>query len=357
MNNQFDLNTLYGLNKTIGAKANLSEYDNILDKANNYPTDKLDNNIEVTNKKQEDTQLVPAEERVTKDDTGTANINIKKQNINPAINHNNDNIPITQQGGCSQCSMHRQDEYYKNKQYTTAGTSSPIRPNNYQDFALIESHAGLTETPVTLLQNRDITQNSINSINNTGKPSDNNTEEGGVFMNNTNMAGAEMGNIGMPGNGMNHMGMPNMGMPNMNNIGRSTNFPNNTMGNTSATGNVGMTGNINSGISGLDQNILTGADTAELGLFLRNLIESIQNNSTPSQYKVTAESLQYLNGFLRTQMGKLAEIEFLIGTNTTVIKRGYLTAIGANYLILQDVNSRQMTVCDFYNIKFVTFYL
>lgn len=353
MNNQFDLNTLYGLNRAKGANPNSSKHNNMLDEENDYIADKSANiNTENTIETQKSTQLVPAEETIVRDDTVTANDNTKEQTSNPTIYPKNDNIPITQLGGCSQCNMNKQDEYYQNKQYTTKGTSSPIRANNYQDFTLIESHTGLTETPVTLLQNRDILENSTGSLNNAVKPLDNNTETGGIFMNNTNMAGAGMGNIGMSGNGMN-----NMGVPNINNIGRSTNIPNNTMGNASVTGNIGMTDNINSGVSGLDQNILTGTDTAELGLFLRNLIESIQNNSVQSQYRVTAESLQYLNGFLRTQIGKLAEIEFLIGTNTTVIKRGYLTAIGANYLILQDVNSRQMTVCDFYNIKFVTFYL
>lgn len=71
---------------------------------------------------------------------------------------------------------------------------------------------------------------------------------------------------------------------------------------------------------------------------------------------VSTDSLQYMNGYLRTQVGKMAEIEFLVGNNNTAIKRGYITNVGANYIILRELNSNGKIICDYYNIKFVTIF-
>lgn len=71
---------------------------------------------------------------------------------------------------------------------------------------------------------------------------------------------------------------------------------------------------------------------------------------------ITTESLQYLNGFLRTQIGNRVKVEFLIGTNTYLDKSGLLVAVGANYIILQEAMSDDFIVCDFFNIKFITIY-
>ncbi len=70
----------------------------------------------------------------------------------------------------------------------------------------------------------------------------------------------------------------------------------------------------------------------------------------------SAESMQYLNGFLRTQIGNRIRVEFLIGTNTYLERSGKLVAMGANYIILQEAMSDDLLVCDFFNIKFVTIY-
>lgn len=73
----------------------------------------------------------------------------------------------------------------------------------------------------------------------------------------------------------------------------------------------------------------------------------------PEPYRVTPESIQYLNGFLRSQIGRLVEIEFLIGTNDTVKKTGYLLGIGANYILMSEEGTNHLLTADFYNIKFV----
>ena len=71
---------------------------------------------------------------------------------------------------------------------------------------------------------------------------------------------------------------------------------------------------------------------------------------------VTTESMQYMNGFLRTQLGKRVRVQFLIGTNSFLDKMGKLIGVGANYILLQEAMSDDVLVCDFFTIKFVTIY-
>lgn len=71
---------------------------------------------------------------------------------------------------------------------------------------------------------------------------------------------------------------------------------------------------------------------------------------------IPGESLQYLNGFLRTQLGRTVTVEFLVGANTLVDRTGVLLAVGANYILINEIQSDDITACDFYNIKFIRFY-
>ena len=73
-------------------------------------------------------------------------------------------------------------------------------------------------------------------------------------------------------------------------------------------------------------------------------------------FPVTAESLQYLNGFLRTQIGRKVRVEFLIGTSTMTDRIGVLIGVGANYILLNEIETDDILACDFYNIKFIRFY-
>lgn len=73
-------------------------------------------------------------------------------------------------------------------------------------------------------------------------------------------------------------------------------------------------------------------------------------------YPITAESIQYLNGFIRSQIGRNVSIEFLVGTNQLVTKEGFLVAVGANFILLNQKGTNDILACDFYNIKFITFY-
>ncbi|QEY35959.1 hypothetical protein FL966_08030 [Caproiciproducens galactitolivorans] len=80
------------------------------------------------------------------------------------------------------------------------------------------------------------------------------------------------------------------------------------------------------------------------------------NQAPPQSVTINADSLQYLNGFLRTQIGRPVLVEFLIGTNTLVDRSGTLLGVGVNYILLQEAETDDLLACDFYNIKFIKFY-
>lgn len=62
-------------------------------------------------------------------------------------------------------------------------------------------------------------------------------------------------------------------------------------------------------------------------------------------------SLQYLNGFYRTQIGKYVRIEQQINSSDIEIRYGYLIGVGINYLLLQDSTTGNVFAIDSYSIK------
>lgn len=66
--------------------------------------------------------------------------------------------------------------------------------------------------------------------------------------------------------------------------------------------------------------------------------------------------LGYIQGFLRTQIGRHVKIEFVIGTNMFIDREGYLVDVGIDYLIINEVNTDDYLLCDMYSIKFVRIY-
>lgn len=64
------------------------------------------------------------------------------------------------------------------------------------------------------------------------------------------------------------------------------------------------------------------------------------------------EGLQYLNGYLRTQISRNLEVEFLVGSTNILKKEGRLVGVGLNYILLEDMKTGDILACDFYNIKF-----
>lgn len=67
-------------------------------------------------------------------------------------------------------------------------------------------------------------------------------------------------------------------------------------------------------------------------------------------------NVQYLNGFLRTQIGKYIRVQQLIGSNIIEDRYGYLIGVGINYILMQELSTDNVLALDFYNIKFVYIY-
>lgn len=64
------------------------------------------------------------------------------------------------------------------------------------------------------------------------------------------------------------------------------------------------------------------------------------------------ESIQYTQGWLRTQIGKYMKFEFLIGTNLFIDREGILLEVGISYIVLQEAGTNDLVMCDLYSIKF-----
>lgn len=62
----------------------------------------------------------------------------------------------------------------------------------------------------------------------------------------------------------------------------------------------------------------------------------------------------YTPAFLREHIGKLMQIEFLIGTNNIVSRIGFLENVGANYILLRSFEGDSLIYADIYSIKFIT---
>jgi hypothetical protein len=81
-----------------------------------------------------------------------------------------------------------------------------------------------------------------------------------------------------------------------------------------------------------------------------------QQSASTAPAPISQSSIQYLNGFMRTQIGRVVRVDFLVGTNTMVEKVGVLLAVGANYILINELETDDILACDYYNIKFIKFY-
>lgn len=102
---------------------------------------------------------------------------------------------------------------------------------------------------------------------------------------------------------------------------------------------------------------LTPANTLPSGATLSDGIKkSLGIPHSGRSVTITPESLQFHNGFLRTQIGRRVTVDFLIGSNTIVTKSGYLLGVASDYIIINELDTNDITTCDYYNIKFMRFY-
>ncbi len=77
------------------------------------------------------------------------------------------------------------------------------------------------------------------------------------------------------------------------------------------------------------------------------------NPLLPPGYQETLDysSLQYANGFYRTQIGRYVRVDQLLGSNSMTTQEGFLIGVGYNYIILQEGFTGNILVVDIYSIK------
>lgn len=66
--------------------------------------------------------------------------------------------------------------------------------------------------------------------------------------------------------------------------------------------------------------------------------------------------VQYTQGWLTTQIGQRVKVEFLIGTNMFLDREGTLVDVGISYIIINEIETDDLLLCDIYSIKFVRIY-
>lgn len=79
-------------------------------------------------------------------------------------------------------------------------------------------------------------------------------------------------------------------------------------------------------------------------------LDSMQMPETPIM------DTQYTQGYLSTKIGSRVKIEFLIGTNMWIDREGTLIDVGISYVIINEIETDDLLLCDIYSIKFVRFY-
>lgn len=62
-------------------------------------------------------------------------------------------------------------------------------------------------------------------------------------------------------------------------------------------------------------------------------------------------TLQYMNGIFRTQIGRFVRVSQLVGSNTLEDYAGFLIGVGVNYIILQEYSGDNIRILDIYGIK------
>lgn len=77
------------------------------------------------------------------------------------------------------------------------------------------------------------------------------------------------------------------------------------------------------------------------------------NPLLPDEYSELLDynSIQYMNGIFRTQIGRYVRVQQLVGSNTTEDHEGFLIGVGINYIILQDYSDGNIRIMDIYGIK------
>lgn len=66
-----------------------------------------------------------------------------------------------------------------------------------------------------------------------------------------------------------------------------------------------------------------------------------------------SDNSNYLQNYLKSMIGRLVKIDFVIGNDTIICKEGILKEVGTDYIVLEMLQSNDLLVGDLYSIKFV----
>lgn len=83
--------------------------------------------------------------------------------------------------------------------------------------------------------------------------------------------------------------------------------------------------------------------------------EAESMNPEPTTETVISDT-GYLQGYLKTLIGRTMRVSFLIGTGLLIDRVGILQDVGISYIVLQQIDTNIRVVCDLYSIKFVDVY-
>lgn len=64
----------------------------------------------------------------------------------------------------------------------------------------------------------------------------------------------------------------------------------------------------------------------------------------------------FMEGYLRNHVGEFVSIQFLIGMNTLLTRRGTLLSVGKDNIVLRQERTDDILVTDLFSVMFVTFY-
>lgn len=84
-----------------------------------------------------------------------------------------------------------------------------------------------------------------------------------------------------------------------------------------------------------------------------SFVEMTQDQEEQQQNNSVLFSRSYIQGVLNEVKGYYVIIEFLVGTQQLVEKRGYISDVGINFVTLFDPENKIFIVCDMYSVKFV----
>lgn len=83
-----------------------------------------------------------------------------------------------------------------------------------------------------------------------------------------------------------------------------------------------------------------------------------ESSSTSPDYEIAPTSPivnnpLYNQGWLQGKIGKYVRVDFLLGTNLFQDRAGILQEVGISFIVLKEIGTNNLIMCDIYSIKFV----